>query len=98
MERELTPTDFETKVRAVVARLAKRADPAALPADVDIFRHLGIASSAALDLLLTLEEELDVHIPDAAFNEARTIAALAELTRACFIPPAPPRRGAHASA
>ncbi len=81
MARDQAQHVLESRVGVIVARLAKRGDPAVLPVDVDIFQHLGIASSAALDLLLTLEEELDVHIPDAVFNEARTIAALAEVVR-----------------
>jgi acyl carrier protein len=71
--------DTEGTVRRVVARLVKREDPASLPRDADVFRQLGIASSAALELLLSLEDELGVQIPDAAFNEARTIGALVDL-------------------
>lgn len=71
--------DTERRVRAIVARLAKQADPGALAPDADIYRGLGIASSGALDLLLTLEEELGVHLPDAEFNEARTLADLSAL-------------------
>lgn len=74
-------TDLETTIRAIVARLSRAPDPASLPIDADIFRQLGIASSAALELLLSLEDELGIQIPDAAFNEARTIAALVELVK-----------------
>lgn len=88
--------DLEARVSGIVARLAKKAETEALPPDVDVFRHLGIASSAALDLLLTLEEEMDVHIPDAVFNEARTITALAGVVRRCWIPGPTPGAGAHA--
>ncbi len=71
--------DTESRVRTIVARLAKQPDPSVLSSDADIYRKLGIASSGALDLLLTLEEELGVHLPDAEFNEARTLADLTAL-------------------
>jgi acyl carrier protein len=84
----------EETIRRIVARLARRldggaaapgaiapveVDPASLDRDADVFRELGIASSAALELLLSMEEELGIQIEDAAFNDARTIAALADL-------------------
>ena len=34
---------------------------------------------AALDLLLSLEEEFEVSIPDQAFGDARTVSSLASL-------------------
>jgi acyl carrier protein len=71
--------DVEDRVRRIVVRLAKQGDAAALPADADVYRRLGIASASALELLLTLEEELGVQLSDAEFNEARTIRALCAL-------------------
>lgn len=71
--------DLERRVRTIVARLGKQPDPDALSADADLYRQLGIASSGALELLLSLEEELDVRLSDAEFNEARTIRALCAL-------------------
>lgn len=70
---------IEARVRAIVARLARRSDAASLEADADVYRKLGIASAVALELLLSLEEELGVELADAEFNEARTIDALCAL-------------------
>lgn len=70
---------MERHIRAIVARLARHPDPAALRANADLYRELGIASSGALELLLSLEDELGVHLSDAEFNEARTIDALRAL-------------------
>lgn len=70
---------MEMRVRAIVARLGKQGDPSAIASDADVYRRLGIASSGALDLLLTLEEELGVALPDAEFNEARTVRDLTAL-------------------
>ena len=70
---------MEEKVRDIVARVAGASDPATLGSEADIFGDIGIQSTAALDLLLSLEEEFSVSIPDDAFAEARTIASLAKL-------------------
>lgn len=79
LPRMLRGVDVERRVRAIVAQLAKQNDAAALPADADVYRRLGIASAGALELLLSLEEDLAVQLPDAEFNEARTIGALCSL-------------------
>ncbi|MEZ4293695.1 MAG: phosphopantetheine-binding protein [Polyangiaceae bacterium] len=71
--------ETEGRVRAIVARLARRAEDTEIRRDADVYRELGIASSVALELLLSLEDELGVHLPDVEFNEARTIAALCDL-------------------
>ena len=70
---------IEARVRAIVARLARRSDAASLEADADVYRKLGIASAVALEFLLSLEEELGVELADTEFNEARTIDALCAL-------------------
>lgn len=71
----------DAAVRGVVARIAGVSDPAAINADADVYRDLGVKSTAALDLLITLEEKLDVSIPDQSFGNARTVSALAALVR-----------------
>jgi acyl carrier protein len=70
-------SETETKVRAIVGRIAKLED--GFSADLDLFRDLGVKSVAALDLLLSLEEEFGVTISDEAFGEARTIERLVAL-------------------
>jgi len=69
----------EERVRVIVARVAKRADLEGLPPDADVFRDVGVASAAALDLLLSLEEEFGVTIPDDKFNDARSVRAITEM-------------------
>jgi acyl carrier protein len=73
--------DAENVVREIVSRIAKRPDPAALPPDADLFRDLGVESTAALDLLLSLEEAFGVSIPDDAFGEARSVRELIALVQ-----------------
>jgi acyl carrier protein len=72
--------DIESRVRGVVVRVAKlengRSD---FSPDADLFRELGVESTAALDLLLSLEEEFSVSIDDAAFGDARTLRSLTAL-------------------
>lgn len=68
------------RVRGVVCRVAcLAADQAAFPPDADLFRDLGIDSTAALDLLMSLEDEFAVSIPDDTFGSARSLRAIARL-------------------
>jgi len=71
--------DRESRIRAIVARLSHDEHPGALSAEADLYRQVGIASAAALELLLSLEDELGVHLPDVELNEARTLTALSAL-------------------
>jgi acyl carrier protein len=64
------PEDVETIVRGIVARVANRG--ADWSGDADIFHELEVKSAAALELLLTLEEEFGIAIEDRAFSDART--------------------------
>ena len=68
---------IEQKVRAIIERIA-RIEPGFSPS-ADIFRELGVKSAAALDLLLSLEEEFNVAISDDAFGDARTVTKIVEL-------------------
>jgi len=75
----MTREDMSSRVAGVVARIAKIADPSAIPGDHDLYRDIGVKSTAALDLLLSLEEEFGVSIPDQDFGEARTVTSLVNL-------------------
>jgi acyl carrier protein len=78
---------IEHRIRTIITRLLPKtaavADPASEIAQIgiekDIFRDLGIKSSSALELLLSLEDEFGRPVADEEFNEARTIAALTRL-------------------
>ncbi len=67
----------ENKVRAIVVRIANL-DPG-FSASADLFRELGVKSVAALDLLLSLEEEFGISIADDKFGDARSVNALVAL-------------------
>lgn len=67
----------EQKVRAIVSRIANL--EAGFSATADLFRDLGVKSVAALDLLLSLEEEFGVSIADDKFGDARSVSALVAL-------------------
>jgi acyl carrier protein len=73
-----TASATEARVRAIVSRVARR-DATDFAADADLFRELGVESTAALDLLLSLEEEFGVSIDDQQFGDARTVRALTAL-------------------
>ncbi len=73
----MTDPTIEDKVRAIIVRIAKI--EAGFSPDADIFRELGVKSAAALDLLLSLEEEFNIAISDDAFGDARNVKKLVEL-------------------
>ena len=75
----MTREELSSRVAEVVARVAKVTDPKLIEVDKDLYRDLGVKSTAALDLLLSLEEEFNVSIPDQAFGDARTVSSLAAL-------------------
>lgn len=73
----MTASEIEEKVRELVGRIGKI--EAGFGREADLFRELGMKSAAALDLLLSMEEEFGVTISDDAFGEARTTAQLVSL-------------------
>jgi acyl carrier protein len=70
----------EQRVRDVLARVAPfPRNHEAFSSDTDLFRELCVDSSTALDILLSLEDEFGVAIPDDAFGHARTLRAIAKM-------------------
>jgi acyl carrier protein len=69
--------ETEKKIRSILRRVARLEGEYA--AGADLFRDLGVKSVAALDLLLTMEEEFGLAIEDAAFGQARSVSALVAL-------------------
>ena len=67
----------EEKIRGILSRIASLDD--GFSGSADLFRDLGVKSIAALDLLLSLEEEFGVTISDEAFGEARSVETLVTL-------------------
>jgi acyl carrier protein len=75
----MTREELSSRISQVVARVARVRDPALIEIDKDLYRDIGVKSTAALDLLLSLEEEFNVSIPDQAFGDARTVGSLVSL-------------------
>jgi acyl carrier protein len=69
--------DIQTRVREVLRRVARI--EGGYSAEADLYRELGVRSVAAIDLLLSLEEEFGVTIADEAFARARSVSALVGL-------------------
>jgi acyl carrier protein len=69
----------ETRISAIIRRVSKQKGDGPLPIDADVFRELGVESTAALDLLFSLEDEFGVSVPDEAFSTARTLRKMTEL-------------------
>jgi acyl carrier protein len=72
-----TGGSLEGRVRAILRRVARL--EGSYSADADVYRDLGVKSIAAIDLLLSLEEEFGVAIGDEAFANARSVKALVGL-------------------
>jgi acyl carrier protein len=70
---------IQLRICDIIRRVSKRKDDGALPLDADVFRELGVESTAALDLLFSLEDEFGVSVPDEAFSSARTVRKMTEL-------------------
>ena len=70
---------IELRICGIICRVSKRKDEGGLPLDADVFRELGVESTAALDLLFALEDEFSVSVPDEAFSSARTVRKMTEL-------------------
>ncbi len=73
---------IETRIAALIRRVSKEKGDWPLPADADVFRELGVESTAALDLLFSIEDEFGVAVPDDAFSSARTVRKMTELVSA----------------
>lgn len=70
---------IEGKISDIIRRVSKQKPQGELPLDADVFRELGVESTAALDLLFSLEDEFGVSVPDEAFSSARTVRKMTEL-------------------
>lgn len=75
----MTREELSARIAEVIARVAKVKDLTAIGTEMDLYRDIGVKSTAALDLLLSLEEEFNVAIPDQAFGDARTVGSLVAL-------------------
>jgi acyl carrier protein len=71
---------IEARIRAILERVAGL-EGCVYSAQADLFRDLGVKSIAALDLLLSLEEEFGVAISDEAFGQARSVGELVSLVQ-----------------
>jgi acyl carrier protein len=77
---------IEDRVRSLLSRVANISANA--NADADLFRELGVKSGIALELLLSLEDEFAVAIPDEAFGEARSVTKVVALVSSLVGAPA----------
>lgn len=73
----IDPTE---KALATIARVAKRA-PEELRPELDLASDLEIGSAEALELLATLEDELDVEISELDAARMRTVGCVLDFVR-----------------
>jgi acyl carrier protein len=69
----------EERIAEIIRRVSKQKPEGALPVDADVFRELGVESTAALDLLFSIEDEFGISVPDDQFSTARTVRKMTEL-------------------
>jgi acyl carrier protein len=74
--------NIEERISAIIRRVSKTKPEGALPVDADVFRELGVESTAALDLLFSIEDEFGISVPDDQFSTARTVRKMTELIAA----------------
>ena len=77
--RFMITDNIEGRICAIIGRIVKKPVQDGVPLDADVFRELGVESTAALDLLFSLEDEFGVAVPDDAFSAARTVRKMAAL-------------------
>jgi len=71
--------EIETRIRGILKRVSRLEGE--FNSTADLFRDLGVRSVAALDLLLSLEEEFGVSIADESFGSARNLESLVALVQ-----------------
>jgi acyl carrier protein len=72
----------EERIAEIIRRVSKQKPEGVLPVDADVFRELGVESTAALDLLFSIEDEFGISVPDDQFSTARTVRKMTELIEA----------------
>ena len=70
-------THLEDEIRTIVAEISGL--PSDFACDADLYLDMGVASIHAMELLLQLEEQYLINIPDDRFVEARTVVDLANV-------------------
>lgn len=90
----MSSPEVVSRVRGVIADKSRLADVAEIPVDEDLFA-LGLDSLGAVNVILGVEEEFDLVIPDTMLSRERTssIARIADLV-GTLLAPAEPGRGA----
>lgn len=76
----MSSPEVVSRVRGVIADKTRLADVAEIPVDEDLFA-LGLDSLGAVNIILGVEEEFDLVIPDSLLSRDRTgsIGRIAEL-------------------
>lgn len=90
----MSSPEVVSRVRGVIADKSRLADVAEIPVDEDLFA-LGLDSLGAVNVILGVEEEFDLVIPDTMLSRERTssIARIADLV-GTLLAQAEPGRGA----
>jgi len=75
MQRSQDLETLKSELRQLLMELASL--PEGFDENADFYSELGMASVKAMELLMTLEERYEVHVPDDKFIEATSLDRLA---------------------
>lgn len=65
------------KIKEIIAEQSNLKDKNSLTMDTNLQEELGLDSLDAVEIIMRLEEEFDIQVPDEAFFEVKTIGDIA---------------------
>lgn len=65
------------KIKEIIAEQANLKDKNSLTMETNLQEELGLDSLDAVEIIMQLEEEFDIQVPDEAFFEVKTIGDIA---------------------
>lgn len=73
--------DVRSQLIEVIADIGEIDDRAAITDDADLFRDLGLDSMQALEIVLEMEQQLSLTIPEDRLKEIRSLGAAVRLAK-----------------
>lgn len=74
-------SDLRAQLIAVIAEIGEIDDPSQITDDADLFRDLGLDSMQALEIVLEMEQQLSLSIPESRLKEIRSLGDAVRLAR-----------------
>ena len=74
-------SDLRAQLVEVIAEIGEIDDPAKITDDADLFQDLGLDSMQALEVVLEMEQQLKLSIPENRLKEIRSLADAVRLAQ-----------------